>query len=405
MIKKIIAIFVLVLFLSPSVLLAATSITDLNNLKSYYANQAKQAQQAALLKQQQAAQIQSGLQQVNTQIASTTASLSSTISQVNLTQAKIDDLTGQIKDQNAQLSKEQDSLNNVISSWYMEGNSTFLETILSSSNLSDLMSKNSYYDSVKQQMEGEIEKINQLTQSLQTAKDQQDSSLQNLTVLKKSQQDQNNYLQSQKSLQSQLLSNTTQAITQLTQEQKDNEAMVAQLQAKIDAIAAASVGTGGDVVSGAQTSWYYKQGYNGDEPWSGYKIGNYATIGTYGCLLTSLTMISDFYGSNYDPSTAAQHSSFVHGGSNDGALISTSIVSDQGSQPINWNTVDSELAAGHPVVVGVALGLDMGNSYGVSHFVVLTSKMADGRYAMQDPLGPGRGYRKSQIKAMRIVRP
>jgi hypothetical protein len=64
------------------------------------------------------------------------------------------------------------------------------------------------------------------------------------------------------------------------------------------------------------------------------------------------------------------------------------------------------LANGHPVIVGVALGIDMGNSYGVSHFVVIKPYSQNGNhYSMHDPLGGGRGYSISQVKAMRIIRP
>jgi len=294
-------------------------------------------------------------------------------------------------------------MSNVIASWYMEGQSAFLDSVLSSDNLSEVVDKQQYYDSVRSQIQNEIDKINQMRADLTAQKDSQSTQLATLNQLQTSQENQKSYLEQRQTLKSQIYSDTQNTISSLNAEQEEANKMVATLQAKIDAIRAASVGAGGDVVSSSPESWYYQQT---DSRWASYKMGYYATIGAYGCLLTSLTMVANFYGRSYTPITAAENSSFVHTwGGSDGALISTSIVSDGKSQSINWSTVDDELANNHPVIVGVALGVDMGNSYGVSHFVVLTSKMSDGKYAMQDPLGQGRGYKKSQVKAMRIIRP
>ena len=402
MIKKTITIALFMLLLLTPSLIFADDISSLSSLKDYYANQANKAKTQAAQKKQEAAAIQTQITAVDSQITNANQSLDATSSQIDSTQDQIAELDKSIKDQNYQIGVEKDKLGGIISSWYMEGEDTLLEAVLSSSSVSDLVSKHSYYDSIKQQMEGEIERIGTIKAALEGNKAEQDSKLLSLSTLKKSQEDQKNYLQTRKDLKSALLNNTAKAIDTLIDEQKSNEAKVAELQGKIDKIRASSVGVGGDVVSSTDPSWYYRQN---DDRWSSYKIGNYSTIGLYGCLLTSLTMVADYYGGNYTPVTAAQNSSFVHGGYYDGSLLSTSIVSDGGSQSINWDTVDSELAAGHPVIVGVSLGIDMGNSYGVSHFVVIKSKIGPGKYAMHDPLGENRGYRKDQIKAMRIIRP
>jgi len=402
MTKKIITILLFAaIILSPN-LLFAEDLSSLSSLKEYYANQAKKAKTQAAQKQQEAAAIQTQIRAVESQITDANQSLEATSGQIDSTQDQIVELEKGIKDQNFKLGEEKDKLGGIISSWYMEGEDTLLEAVLSSSSVSDLVSKHSYYDSIKQQMEGQIERIETIKSKLEGDKAEQDGKLQSLSSLKKSQEDQKNYLQTRKNLKSALLNNTAKAIDDLIDEQKANESKVAELQGKIDRIRASSIGAGGDVVSATEPSWYYRQN---DDRWSSYKIGSYSTIGLYGCLLTSLTMVADYYGSSYTPITAAQNSRFVRGGRYDGALLSTSIVNDGGSQSINWNTIDSELAAGHPVIVGVSLGVDMGNSYGVSHFVVIKSKIGPGKYAMHDPLGENRGYRKDQIKAMRIIRP
>lgn len=384
----------------------ASTITDLNQQKDYYTSQAAKARALAAQKAQQAAEIQSQISNVNGQISTTEQSLASTTSQINETQKNIASLESQIAEQQDQLASEQDKMGKLISSWYMEGESGLMESVLSADTLSEVVNRQEYYDSVRQQVETQIATITGIRDSLNADKADKDRRLLALNDLKTSQASQKSYLETRKVMKNRLLSDTNSAITDLKAEEQDARQQIAELQAKIDRIKAASVGASGDVVSAGATAWYYQQGYDGSQSWSDYKMGYYATIGKYGCLLTSLTMIADFYGARYNPQTAAQNSSFVRTwGGSDGALISTSIVRDGGSQAINWGVIDDELANGHPVVVGVALGVDMGNSYGVSHFVVITSKIGSGKYAMQDPLGPGRGYNMSQVKAMRIVRP
>ena len=379
----------------------ADSLSSLKSQQQYYQQQAAAAAAAKAAKAAQAVQLSQDLTIVASQITQTSNSLDSTNGQIDQTQKNIDDLSAQIKTAEDNLAKEQDTMSSVVSAWYMEGQAGLLEAFLTSGQISDIVAKQQYYDSIKQQISGEMDQINKLKDDLTTQKTSQDQAMADLTTLKNSQIEQQNYLQGRQTMKSRLLTDTAAAITDLAAEQQSAEQQVAALQKKIDEIKAASVGAGGDVVSAGEASWYYQQN---DSRWADYKIGRWSTIGTYGCLLTSLTMVADFYGSSYTPVTAAQNSSFVQGGSADGAMTSTSIVSDGKSQSIDWNAVDSELAAGHPVILGVALGIDMGNSYGVSHFVVVTSKMSNGKYAMQDPLGPGRGYNKSQIKAYRVIR-
>jgi len=284
----------------------------------------------------------------------------------------------------------------------MQGQSSLLETVVVSNNVSEVIDSQEYFDSLRHQVETEIENVEKIKQDLYAQKNTKDQQLSELSSLKTAQLDQKSYLENRQNLKNRLLSNTKGAIEDLAEEQEQDKASLASLKAKIDRIISMSR-TGGQIVSANDGSWYYSQL---DPRWSDIKMGRYATIGNYGCLLTSLTMIAKYYGSNYTPATATNASAFNRsGGSQDGALISTSIVHDGKSQPINWSTLDGELAAGRPVVAGVALGIDMGNSYGVSHFIVIKSKIGENRYAMHDPLGDGRGYNMSQVKAMRIIRP
>lgn len=382
---------------------AATSITDLNAQKKALEEKAKQAAAAQAQKEKEAAALSGQITYVNNQITQTQNAIVGTDNQVVATQTKIAELGDSISTEEANLASEQNTMDKIIASLYMEGDSGLLESLLSSSSISEAITNQQYYESIQQQIEGTIQRITKIKADLSNQRDQKDKQLADLTNLKVSQVDQKKFLESRKVLKSELLSDTKSTVVALEAEQADAKAAIADLQARIDRIKAASIGAGGDLVSVTDASWYYRQT---DERWASEKLGLYATIGDYGCLLTSLTMVAKFYGKNYTPLSALDKSSFIRSwGRNDGALISTSIVSDGKSQPVDWTVIDNELANGHPVVVGVALGVDMGNSFGVSHFVVIKSKIGTDKYAMHDPLGENRGYKKSQIKAMRIIRP
>ena len=379
-----------------------SSVTDCQTqqaqLRAQLLAQQKQAQQA----QQQVQQLGQKVQSLQNSINTTSQQISDTQSQINQVTQAINDKQKQIAQTEAQLATEKQNQGDAISTLYQVGGASPLQQVLGSNSISEVMQQNQYLISIETSVQAIIDQVNKTKATL----DQENQDLQNqqaeLNQLMSQQQSQKVGLTVQQQQTVAQKANAAATQQNATAQAAQLSAAISSLQKKIDQISAASVGKGGDIVSGAPASWYLQQT---DSRWSGYKMGNYATIGMYGCLLTSLTMIADFYGASYTPATAADVSSFVHTwGSSDGALIGTPIVSDTGTQPINWNTVDSELANNHPVIVGVALGIDMGNAYGVSHFVVLTSKIGNGKYAMQDPLGTGRGYLASKIKSMKIIR-
>jgi peptidoglycan hydrolase CwlO-like protein len=403
--KVLVAIFILVGLLFPMNFASADALSDLQNQLNALKNQKTKNAAAITQKEQEIVQLQNQIKYVENQIGSTQNAIVSTTEQIANTEKNIVDLSGQIDTAQAKLDAQLKDMSKIIVSWYTEGQTGLVSAVLSSDNMSDAITKQEYYDSVRRQIKMEMERISAMKADLGAQKDDKSKQLAQLSDLKGSQVEQQSYLENRKNIKNELLTNSKSTITNLQDEQAKADAAIADLQSRIRKIQSASIGTGGDVVSGSPTGWYLKQGYNGDQPWSGYKMGYYATIGSYGCLLTSLTMIANFYGASYTPATAADRSSFVHTwGGSDGSLISTSIVNDGGSKSIDWNAVDNELANNRPVIVGVALGVNMGNSYGVSHFVVLTDKV-NGKYLMQDPIGTGRGYSKSQVKAYRVVRP
>jgi len=165
---------------------------------------------------------------------------------------------------------------------------------------------------------------------------------------------------------------------------------------------------GGATILSNQTkcdSWgcYYNQR---DEKWGRYAIGNSnETMNQYGCLITSMAMISTFYKKNLTPGDIALSSRPFY--------LSTALMIS-GSWTVNGVTatrtripplltrVDAELSAGRPVVVGVFGGPD--------HFLVLKGK-SDRGYIMHDPFPENGGdklftdrYKLGDITTVDMVR-
>lgn len=166
------------------------------------------AQAAANQKAAEATQMKQQIVVVQNQINQTQNALDQTGSQINETQANIDGLVAQIKTAEENLAKEKGKLNSIISQWYMDGDRGFLEMIVGSNNLSELMARQKYYTSIKQQINSQMTKISELKTQLSEQKLQQENKKIELSGL---QQQQTAYKQSvvnQKNLQTQMLNMT-----------------------------------------------------------------------------------------------------------------------------------------------------------------------------------------------------
>lgn len=147
--------------------------------------------------------------------------------------------------------------------------------------------------------------------------------------------------------------------------------------------------------------WFYSQR---DSRWCNTRIGNsQETIGSVGCLITSVAMIWKKYGNDINPvSIGSNPNNFV---------LNTAYMSTPPSPPgyaytrytgQNLSVIDQELSAGRPVIVHIASGRD-------GHFIVLKSGV-NGSYTMNDPLYEadlpfGSKYALLQIDSVRTFTP
>lgn len=247
---------------------SAATIDQLQQQQNAAAQSAADAKKKAAARQQEADYLNTQISNIESQIYDTQRAINITAGQINDTQAKIDDLKAKIKIQEDNLAIENDKLNQIVTAWYMEGDNTSLTTaILSSNTLSEVVTKQEYYDSIKQQIETTIEKINQLKDELNKQKAEQDAKIAELNKLKETQELQKTGLENQQWTKYRLLNDTNKMITELKDQEKQAANLERQVEAQISAILQAQgsqfgAGTGQRVSQGDVIGYEGSTGYS-----------------------------------------------------------------------------------------------------------------------------------------------
>lgn len=173
-------LLVLTILLTPT-FASASAYDDINELeekKSYYEQQAAEANKMANQKKKEADVLQQQVYSLEGQIAETESALYQTRIDVKNTQSRIDELNIQIKTKEEEIEVEKKKMHEVVASWYMEGDSTsIINSVLGSDSLSDLITTQEYYDSVKQQIELKKEELDKLKKELEEKKSEQDQAM------------------------------------------------------------------------------------------------------------------------------------------------------------------------------------------------------------------------------------
>ncbi|MBU0572455.1 C39 family peptidase [Patescibacteria group bacterium] len=165
-------------------------------------------------------------------------------------------------------------------------------------------------------------------------------------------------------------------------------------------------GQGGASILENQTThddwgYYYNQR---DSQWGNNSLGlSGLSVANYGCLITSVSMIASHHGINIKPSDIASNPDAFFGST--AFMLHQYEVNnvDVRVQVPSVSILDSELAAGRPVIAGLY------NEYSPEHFIVILRKEGD-QYIMHDPFlenGANRlltdRYNVSDIKTLRLV--
>jgi peptidoglycan hydrolase CwlO-like protein len=219
--------------LSPSLVLADTYTQQIQNLQ----NKNNSTQQTVGSLQLQAQTYQSTLDQLSAQI-------SLIESQITTTENNINTIKLQIAANQAKLVSEKNSLSSLLESMYVDGHMTTLESLATSNNMSDFVTKIEYQNMVQQQIQGSLTTINatQVTLNEQNA---------NLNKSLSDEQYQNAQLASAQQQQVTLLAYNQQQQDAYTQQIQANNSQIATLQAEEAAALAANTGSGGSSPVGA----------------------------------------------------------------------------------------------------------------------------------------------------------
>ncbi len=182
------------------------------------------------------------------------------------------------------------------------------------------------------------------------------------------------------------------------------QSLLSQAKAQLAAFNRFVSSQGGASILSNQTkcsSWgcYYNQR---DSSWGNMAMGGSSySMASYGCLVTSVSMLASHYGKNIKPNDIAANSeAFVPSTGylyHDFTVNGIKVTVNSASKSL----MDTELAAGRPVIAGLYSGPD--------HFVVILRKDGD-KYIMHDPFmenGSERpltdGYNVSDITSLRLI--
>lgn len=157
-------------------------------------NQINQNQAAANQKRNEADTLQNKLDTINAQIRAAEASL-------NLTKAQILKTNQDIEAQNKELNRQRNILKENLRIVYKQGEITPLEIIASSKNLSDFVAQQQYFSAIKDKIEQNLIKIDQIKKELDNKKAE-------LTGLSAQQQGQVDSIATQRAEQSGILAQT-----------------------------------------------------------------------------------------------------------------------------------------------------------------------------------------------------
>lgn len=297
---------------------------------------------------------------------------------ISATQAKIGTLTDEISKLETEVTRLEGVLNDRLAllmkripASYKRSSVSQFGTLLFSRNFFDFLTRMKYLQTVQQEDAALVFQVKATQNSYNDSKKVREDKKSQLEEIKAQLNRQNIELSQQKAEKDALLTAT-----------QGNEARYEQLlaaaRAQLAAITNFVSSLGGATILSNQTyrsDWgtYYNQR---DSQWATHGIGSSGeSIANVGCLVTSVAMVMTHYGKGVNPADVASTLDlFVPGTAY--MYQGTKSIAGATVTRVSGASIDSELASGHPVIVGVYNG--------PAHFVVLKSG-SGGNYTMNDP--------------------
>lgn len=264
----------------PMLLLAAVLFFPLNSLAATtpYSSQlnslnqqVQKNQQQAAAKAQQAADFQSQISSISDSLYTINQSINKTDGQIGDTEATISDLSAKIKLAQDNITAEKTKLGQILSAWYMQGDSGLLESVLGSNNISDVVDAQEQFDAVKQQINANIDKIAADEAALSKQKDDQEAKKQQLASLQDQQKSQKTAAETEKNRKNNLLSMTLTQQQQYLDAAKKAQQEISRVSADEAAWRAAQDSKGNVHISTGGTGGYPYGDSDALDPWLFYQ--------------------------------------------------------------------------------------------------------------------------------------
>ena len=317
--------------------------------------------------------LQNALDTIGLQSNEVQAEVQSTQSKISSISLQIQQLQGQIDQTKQNIATYKKMLANYIQTIQQQSdNESMVYQLLSANDMADFWQNVNTTLDIQSALEKKSQKLQSEEKNLAAAQ-------QAVQMEESALQTQNQSLLSQQ----QQLSATAQMKNQLLVETNAQEStyqqLLAQAQAQLNSFSTFVRNAGGDAIVGNETvcdSWgcYYNQR---DSAWGNDSLnGTQYTLASDGCLVTAMAMVMTHYGyRNVTPATI-DHNPGNFAAYYPAYLLYTINVDGVSATRVGTE-IDSSLAAGDPVIVGLY-------AFGGTHYVVLVSG-SNGNYVMKDP--------------------
>jgi hypothetical protein len=376
---------------------SAASLTELQQQQAALQQQAQQSKAAALAQEPIAQRAAERLAQATAQISQLHTNIGTTQQQVADVQAQIAQKDQQAAQLDSLLRQDQDQQDSLVREMFiMRKSQPDILSLFSDAPVSQREEQQAQFQAIEKAVKAASESTAAQQREVAAAKADLSAKQNSLVALQSQQSQQVVVLGDVQQQQADLQANAVAAETALEAKAAQAQAQATVIAQKIRALQS-TASWGNQIVSSYVPSWYFTQTGDYDT------LGNSGyTVNDVGCYVTSIAMVAAFYGNHSGPDYIADHGSFFSGYL---AALPPLNISLQPGGAVNWGVVNSEIAAGRPVIVSIYLPqVGALNSDGSSHFIVIWGQ-ADGKYLMQDPIAAsGRSYNLNQVRSMVLVR-
>ncbi|MFA6082612.1 MAG: C39 family peptidase [Patescibacteria group bacterium] len=391
---------------------ACNSVASCTAEKAALQNSINAQKQAQAQAQAVQSQLQTEVNSINTTIQQTQNTITKINNDINNTAKSIDDVTNQINTKTTEIAAEKIKLEEALNNMYIDSETYSPLLALAQESISASISTQQNYQAIENSIQSKADEIDALKKQLEQQRTDLQTKQSNLQQMQSSQIQQKNALSGQMNLKSSLLSNTISSISQLQSTITQYKTQLNAVDGRISDFIAAMNSAGkytaasGDLVVLNSQPWHF---FQTDSRWANRSLNpNYSNSDTFaesGCLVTSISMVANYYGVGGTPPDIL--SKLISGGAMYGDLVSWGGVSGAfggrlgftyGKERISWGVVDSYVKLGKPIIVHVA-----GGNYG--HWIVISGKSGD-KYSVEDPyFSSGQAYPSSKIDYMARLQP